>query len=96
VFLILFYRLAFIRIRYNVYNNKHERVVSIRLRKSYLRSKIQHCAPEFEILDSDKRTKIGRIYPYSTDFERSEYGHAVAMRSILLFIDFIYLFNLIF
>jgi hypothetical protein len=85
--------LAFIRVWYDVYNNKHERVVSIRLRKSYLRSKIQYCVPEFEILDSDAITNIGRIYPYSTDFERSEYGHAVAMRSTIVFINFVYIFD---
>jgi hypothetical protein len=62
------------------------------LRKRYLRSKFQHRILEFEIFNNDKITKIGRIYSFSTDSERTEYGHAVAMKSILLLIYLMYLF----
>jgi hypothetical protein len=85
-----FCRLAFAKFRYDVYNNKHEHVVSLILRKSHLRSKIQHRIVEYEILNNDKRTNIGRIYPFSTNAEGTEYGHAVAMKSILLLINFMY------
>jgi len=89
-----FCRLAFTKLRYDVYNNKHEHVVSLILRKSYLRSKIQHRVVEVEILNNDKKTYIGRIYPFSTNLERAEYGHAVAMKSILFsFINFVYCLN---
>ncbi|CAF0995401.1 unnamed protein product [Rotaria sordida] len=50
------------------------------LRKSHLKSKIQHRIPEFEIIDNDETTNIGRIYPFSTDLEHSEYGKAVAVK----------------
>ncbi|CAM4873654.1 unnamed protein product [Rotaria socialis] len=46
----------------------------------HLRGKIQHRVPEFEIIDNDETAHIGRIYPFSTDLERSEYGRAVAMK----------------
>jgi hypothetical protein len=58
------------------------------LRKNHLKSKIQHRIHEFEILDSDKMTNIGRIYPYSMNLERTKYGHAVAMRSLFMIIYF--------
>ncbi|CAF0779567.1 unnamed protein product [Adineta ricciae] len=50
------------------------------LRKSHLRGKIQHRVPEFEVIGNDETTNIGRIYPFSTDLERSEYGQAVAVK----------------
>jgi hypothetical protein len=56
------------------------------LRKNHLKSKIQHRIHEFEILDGDKMTNIGRIYPYSMNLERTKYGHAVAMRSLFMII----------
>ncbi|CAF3348174.1 unnamed protein product [Rotaria sp. Silwood1] len=46
----------------------------------HLRSKIQHRVPEFDIIDNDETTNIGRVYPFSTDLERTEYGKAVAMK----------------
>jgi hypothetical protein len=93
---LFFYRLAFAKIWYDIYNNKHEHVVSLMLRKNYLRSKIQYRVPEFKILDSDQKTNIGGLYPFSTDLQKSEYGHAVAIKSRLLFINLIYLFKFMF
>ena len=55
------------------------------LRKNHLRGKIQHRVPEFEIIDNDETTSIGRIYPFSMDLERSEYGQAVALKSLFYF-----------
>ncbi len=55
------------------------------LRKNHLRGKIQHRVPEFEIIDNDETTNIGRIYPFSMDLERSEYGQAVALKSLFYF-----------
>jgi hypothetical protein len=51
------------------------------LRKIHLKGRIQHRILEFEILDTDEITNIGRIYPFSTDLQRSEYGHAAAVKS---------------
>lgn len=79
---------------YDVYNNRHEHVVSLKLCKNYLRDRIQHRTPEFEILSNDETTNIGRISSYSTDFERTEYGHAAAMKSRFCFFcinSFLYL-----
>ncbi|CAF0732353.1 unnamed protein product [Adineta steineri] len=71
---------AFAKVWYDIYDNRREHVASVILRKSHLRSKIQHRVPEFEIIDSDETTNIGRMYPFSTDLERSEYGQAVAVK----------------
>ncbi len=74
--------MAFAKVWYDIYDNRREYTASLVLRKSHLKSKIQHRVPEFEIIDNDETTNIGRIYPFSTDFERSEYGHAVAVKSM--------------
>jgi hypothetical protein len=81
---LILYRLAFGKIWYDIYNVKREHVVSLMLRKTFLRSKIQHRIHVCEILDNDKMTNIGCIYPYSTYLERTKYGYAVAMKSLLL------------
>ena len=75
-------RIAFAKVWYNVYNNKRERVASLMLRKSHLRSKIQHRIPEFDILDVDQKTKIGRISPFSTNLQGTGYRTAVAIKSL--------------
>ncbi len=73
--------MAFAKVWYDIYDNRREHIASLILRKSNLKSKIQHRVPEFEIIDRDETTNIGRIYPFSTDLERSEYGQAVAVKS---------------
>lgn len=73
--------MAFAKVWYDIYNPRREHLASLILRKSHLKSKIQHRVPEFEILDQDETTNIGRIYPFSTDLGRSEYGQAVAVKS---------------
>jgi hypothetical protein len=89
---------AFAKVWYDIYDNRREHVASVILRKSHIRSKIQHRVPEFEIIDSDETTNIGRIYPFSTDLQRSEYGQAVAVKSMsgslndCFFLDMIYFF----
>lgn len=77
------YRVAFGKVWYDIYDNRREHAVSLMLRKGHLRSKIQHRVPEFEIIDNDETTKIGRIYPFSTDLERSDYRKAVAVKGIM-------------
>jgi len=72
---------AFAKVWYDIYNNTREHIASLILRKSHIKSKIQHRVPEFEIIDRDEITNIGRIYPFSMDLERSEYGQAVAVKS---------------
>nr|ACD88977.1 hypothetical protein [Adineta vaga] len=79
------YRMAFAKVWYDIYDNRREHVASVILRKSHLRGKIQHRVPEFEIIGNDETTSIGRIYPFSTDLERTEYGQAVAVKSIFHF-----------
>ncbi len=79
---ILNYRVAFGKVWYDIYDNRREHIASLVLRKNHLKSKIQHRVPEFEIIANDETTNIGRIYPYSTDLERTEYGHAVAVKSM--------------
>ena len=80
-FLFLFVdRLAFAKVWYDIYNQRREHQASLMLRKSHLRGKIQHRVPEFEIIGSDETTNIGKIYPFSTDLERSEYRQAVAVK----------------
>jgi hypothetical protein len=74
--------LVFGKIWYDVYNNKYEHVISLMLRKSHLLSKIHHRILDFEILDNDEITNTGRIYPFSTDLEKSHYGNAVAIKRI--------------
>ncbi len=74
--------MVFGKIWYDVYNNKYEHVISLMLRKSHLLSKIHHRILDFEILDNDEITNIGRIYPFSTDLEQSHYGNAVAIKRI--------------
>ena len=74
-------RFAFAKIWINAYNNKDEHVASLMLRKTDLRGKIHHRILECEIFDNDQLTNIGRIYPFSTDLERSEYRHAAAVKS---------------
>ncbi len=83
-------RLAFAKIWYDIYNIKREHVVSLMLRKSSLRSTIQHRIREFEILDNDKSTTIGRIYPYSMNLEQTIFRHAVAMRSLFIILSICY------
>lgn len=74
-------RIAFAKLWYNIYNNKRERVASLMLRKSHLRRRIQHRTLEFDILDVDQKTKIGRISPFSTNLQGTEYNKAIAMKS---------------
>ncbi|CAF3242769.1 unnamed protein product [Rotaria socialis] len=73
-------RLVFGKIWYDVYDGVREHIASLALRKSHIRSKIQHRVPEVSIFDTDETKNIGHIYPFSTDLERSEYGNAVAMK----------------
>jgi hypothetical protein len=73
---------AFAKVWYDIYDDRHEHIASLILRKNHIRGKIQHRVPEFEIIDNDETTNIGRIYPFSTDLERSEYGQAVALKSL--------------
>ncbi|CAF3932868.1 unnamed protein product [Rotaria magnacalcarata] len=77
---VFFYRLAFGKVWYDVYDGIREHIASLALRKSHIRSKIQHRVPEVLIFDKDETKDIGHIYPFSTDLERSEYGNAVAMK----------------
>ncbi|CAF1632239.1 unnamed protein product [Adineta ricciae] len=65
---------------YDVYNSQYEHTYTLILRKSYLRSKIQHRMSEYEILDQNKTNIIGRICPFSTDIERSQYGQATSIK----------------
>ena len=65
---------------YHVYNSQYEHIYTLILRKSYLRSKIQHRISEYEILDQNKTHIIGRICPFSTDVERSQYGQATSIK----------------
>lgn len=78
-----YYRVAFAKVWYDIYSDRREHLASVVLRKSHLKSKIQHRVPEFEIIDTDETTNIGRIYPFSTDLERTEYGKAVAVKGKL-------------
>ncbi|UJR23245.1 hypothetical protein I4U23_026265 [Adineta vaga] len=73
-------RLTFGKSCYDVYNSQYEHINTLILRKSYFRSKIQHRISEYEILDRNEIDIIGRIYPFSTDLERSQYGQAVAIK----------------
>ena len=73
-------RLAFGKVWYDVYSPKREHVVSLMLRKSHLRSRIQHRVLDIDIFDCNESEPIGRIYPYSTHLERSEYGPATAVK----------------
>ena len=73
-------RLALGKVRYGIYDPKRERVISVVLRKSHLRSKIHHRVLDIDIFERDESKSIGRIYPYSTHLERSEYGPATAMK----------------
>jgi hypothetical protein len=75
---------AFAKVWYDIYSNTREHIASLILRKSHIKSKIQHRVPEFEIIDRDETTNIGRIYPFSMDLERSEYGQAVAVKSMFI------------
>lgn len=72
--------MAFGKVWYDIYNNGKERVASLILHKNRLRSKIQYVVPEFAIIDNDETTNMGRIHPFSTDIEGTEYGKAVAMK----------------
>lgn len=81
------YRVAFAKVWYDIYDSEREHVASVLLRKSHLRGKIQHRVPEFEIISSDGTTNIGRINPFSTDLERSEYGQAVSVKGETLTAD---------
>ena len=78
-----FFRIAFAKVWYDVFNNKRERMASLMLRKSHLRSRIQHRIREFQILDHDQKTSIGRIYPFSTNLQGTEYRNAVAIKSLI-------------
>lgn len=74
--------MAFGKVWYNVYNNNYEHIINLMLRKSHLISRIQHRTLEFEVLDTDKITNIGRLYPFSTNLESSHYGYAAAIKRI--------------
>lgn len=76
-------RLTFGRTHYDIYNSEHEHHVTLVLRKDLLLGRIQHQTPEFEILKKNSRTRVGHIYPFSTDLERSPYEEAVAIKGIL-------------
>lgn len=87
-FLFLFVdRLAFAKVWYDIYNQRREHQASLILRKSHLRGKIQHRVPEFEIIGNDETTNIGKIYPFSTDLERSEYRQAVSVKGLSAIFD---------
>jgi hypothetical protein len=91
---ILNYRVAFGKVWYDIYDNRREHIASLVLRKSHIRSKIQHRVPEFEIIGNDETTNIGRIYPFSTDLQRSEYGQAVAVKGIFEYINYCFEYDL--
>lgn len=76
--------MAFAKVWYDIYDDRREHVATLILRKSHIKSKILHRVPEFIIIGNDETTNIGRIYPFSTDLERSEYGQAVAVKSMYL------------
>ncbi|CAF1363885.1 unnamed protein product [Adineta steineri] len=73
-------KFALNKLRYNVYNTDYKHAVSLILRKNYLIKKIQHRVSEFEIINKNEISSIGRIYPFSTDLERSQYGQAIAIK----------------
>lgn len=80
-------RLAFGKVWYDLYDRRRERKISLVLRKNHLRGKLQHRVPEFTIIDNDEASQIGRIYLYSTDLQRTEYGQAVAVKGSCFLFD---------
>jgi len=72
--------MAFHKVWYDVYDYRRDHILSVMLKKSHIKRKILHEVPEFEIVGGDETTSIGRIYPYSTDTEMSDYGNAIAIK----------------
>ena len=64
-----------------MYNQQREHQLSLVLHKRHLRGKLQHRVCEFEILHTNDERLVGKICPFSTDSQRSEYAQATAVKS---------------